>query len=380
MNIKSSINNFIFRFFQKRRYLHNKRMFNNYFQRIINVNKIDISSDKNLENLWLQKWSVFGVKPTILGWKAFRFYMNNNINFVPNDVARNFIEPVLTPEEYQPFYNDKNSLAMFVDNSWLPKTYFRSMDGKLYNGDYDVVQRESFLDLFNDANKLVVKPAKDMGGKGVTLFFRQGDKFVDSNNNVLTLPYLEKHYKTNFLIQECLIQSAWMAQFNPTSVNTLRIATYRDVKTGKIEIIGAVLRIGGKGAFVDNICSGGSFIFVDENGKLGGKACTEHGIKMSIYNDIDFEHGEFVVPNYDYIKQFVCNVAKRMPHMSLFANDIAIDKDGKPRLIEVNTIQFSYWLYQFNGKPVFSEYTDDLIEYCLKENKKIKSSFCLKYN
>ena len=69
-----------------------------------------------------------------------------------------------------------------------------------------------------------------------------------------------------------------------------------------------------------------------------------------------------------------------MPHMSLFANDVAIDHTGTPRLIEVNTIQFSYWLYQFNGKPVFGPYTDELIEYCLKENKNIRPSFFLKYD
>ena len=171
-----------------------------------------------------------------------------------------------------------------------------------------------------------------------------------------------------------------MSQFNPSSVNTLRIATYRDVNTGRIDVIGAVLRIGGKGSFVDNVCSGGGFIHVDENGKLGKFACNEYGVRQSFYNDIDFENNEFIIPDYDRVKKFVCDVAKRMPHMSLFANDIAIDDKGNPRLIEVNTIQFSYWLYQFNGKSIFGEGTDDLLSYCLAENRKIRPDMYLKYN
>ena len=40
------------------------------------------------------------------------------------------------------------------------------------------------------------------------------------------------------------------------------------------------------------------------------------------------------------------------------------DENGNPKLIEVNTTDFSYWLYQFNGKAAFGEYTDDLLKFC----------------
>ena len=66
--------------------------------------------------------------------------------------------------------------------------------------------------------------------------------------------------------------------------------------------------------------------------------------------------------------------------MSLFANDVAIDENGNPRLIEVNTIQFSYWLYQFNSKSIFGKGTDDLLLYCLAENKKLRPDMYLRYN
>lgn len=372
-----------------RKYLKNKRYkaniayFKSYFKHIIKENNIEeyVKDDSKLMNEWTEKWGVFGYKPLKCGWEAFHSHMKNDINFVPNEIARNFIEPILTPEEYQPFYNDKNSFGLFLPKEWMPKTLFRSMKGMLYNGEYEVVKPNDFLNLFKDLDKIVVKPAKEMGGKGVTLFRRdENGLFVDDRNNELTLEYLKQAYNSEYLIQECMNQSSFMSQFNPSSVNTLRIAVYRDVKSGNLSVIGAVIRIGGKGSFVDNACSGGSYIFIDENGKIGKYACDTLGNKQTVYNDIDFEKNEFIIPEYDRIKQFVFNVAKRMPHMSLFANDIAIDENDNPKLIEVNTTMFSYWLYQFNGKPVFGEYTDDLIKYCLTENKKIKSQVILKYN
>ena len=378
--MKQFIRNLLFSFILRRRYRNSTKMFERYYSRIISYNNIRKPEKNRYFNEWLQKWSVFGYKPTHLGWQAFLPYMNENVNFVPNDVARNFIEPILIPDAYQPFYNDKNSFGLFLDKDWMPKTYFRSINGLLYDENYNAVHESDFMDLFNNVDKLVVKPAKDMGGTGVALFKRSGKIFLDDGNNELSLQYLRKIYGSDYIIQECIEQNEYMAQFNPSSVNTIRIATYRNIKTGEIHIMGAVLRIGAKGAFVDNISSGGLSIFIDENGKLNKYLRDKYGKTRTIHNDIDFANEEFIIPNFDKVKQFVIEVAKRMPHMSLFANDVTIDTKGNPRLIEVNTTMISYSPYQYNGVPFFGEYTDDLIEHCLKENKKIKPSIFLKYN
>ena len=380
MDIRQKIRRVIGSYLLHRYYLGNKRMFAGYFSKIKRLNSdIKIPSNTARQKAWLKKWEVFGEKPNLLGYQVFSHFMGENVNFVPNEIARTFIEPVLTPNEFQPFYNDKNSFNLFLDEQWLPKTYYRSMNGRLYNGEYKSVARGDFL-CFKNVEKVVVKPSRDMGGKGVTLFCKKDGSFIDGDGHVLSLDYLEKFYGTNYLIQECLRQHPFMVQFNPTSINTLRIATYRDVKSGDIVVLGAVLRMGGKGSFVDNACSGGSFVFVDENGRLGKKVCNEYGQMTSIHNDIDFENNEFIVPNYDKIRSFVIRVAERMPHMSLFANDVVLDEGGNPKLIEVNTIQFSYWFYQFNAKPVFGEYTDDLITYCQKEMGKVGIGIELKYS
>lgn len=367
----------------KRYYNRNKKLFEAYFQKILKQNPDITTYDIIGAEEWTKKWSVFGVTPSIYGFKLYNHYIKNDSNIVPNEIARNFIEPILTPQEYQPFYNDKNSFGMIFDKDWMPKTYLRSMNGLLYDGNYECISttKSSMENLFENAKELIVKPAKDMGGKGITLFkLNDNKKYVDDKGNALTLEYLSKIYRTNYLVQEKFEQNLFMSQFNPTSVNTLRIAVYRNVKTGQLDILGGFLRMGGKGSFVDNISSGGSSVPINvENGSLGKYACDKSRVKHSVYNDINFAENNFIIPNWDKVKEFVFSVAKRMPHMKLFANDIAIDINGNPKLIEVNTTDFSYMFYQVSGTPVFGKYTDDLICFCLDENKNIRPTTILKY-
>ena len=380
MSIQQKIKETLKSYLLHRYYVGNRKMFAGYFSKIKQLNPdIKMPSDAARQKEWLKKWGVFGEKPNLLGYQVFSHFMGENVNFAPNEVARNYIEPILIPYEFQPFYNDKNSFDLLLDKQDLPKTYYRSIDGKLYDGAYNFVSKEDFLK-FPNIDKVIVKPSRNMGGIGVTLFHRDGEKFIDEKEHVLAWEYLEKAYCKNYLIQECLKQNPFMAQFNPTSINTLRIATYRDVKTGNIIILGALLRMGKRGAFVDNVTSGGAFVSVDENGKLGKEVlCDVYGHTTSVYNDIDFSNREFVIPNYDKVKSFVLRIAKRMPHMSLFANDVFIDESGNPKLMEVNTTHISCRLFQF-FQPMFGVYTDDLIAYCKKEMSNVRMGTVLKYN
>ncbi len=372
--------NLIYKLIIVKRRLSVKKMFERYFSHIINVSKTDNKARASAIDSWVKKWCVFGDTPTTKSFEAYTRFMNEDINTVPNDIARNYIEPILTPEEFQPFYNDKNSLGLIISPEWLPRTLFRSVNGLLYDGEYNAINKEEFNKLFYGVERIIVKPSRDMGGHGVSLFIKRDDGcFYDNENNKISLNFLLERYDRNFLIQECLNQSAYMKQFNPTSVNTLRIATYRDVNNGEIHILGAVLRIGGKGAFIDNACSGGSFVSVDDNGCLGKYACTQYGQTSVMYNGINFATSTFIIPEYDKIKEFAKSVAKKLPHMSLFANDIAIDENGNPKLIEINTTDFSYWFYQFNGRAVFGKHTDNIIEYAKREQSRLKATIIQKY-
>ena len=320
------------------------------------------------EKAWLKKWRALDRNVSPMSYRYYYNYLGADSNIVPPDTARQFIEPILNPGDSERFYNDKNSFGLFIDAEDMPKTLFRYIGDSLYDGEYNSVSPDNLNYHLSSVNQVIVKPAKELGGAGIVFFDRKGDVLVNKDNEPLSIELLKKMYKRDFLIQECFVQSDYIAQFNNTSINTIRLNTYRDIKSGEIHILGAVLRIGPKGSRVDNASLGGVFIGIDDNGKLGSCAFDKYGNKYTGYNDLDFSNSEFSIPNWDKVKAFAIKISKRVPHMRLFALDIVLDANNNPKLIEVNSNNFSVYFLQLTKQPVFGEFTDDIIEYCL-ENK-----------
>ena len=138
-----------------------KIMFNTFFRKIIEQNpQTKGSYDKESLQKWRKKWSIFGMKPNDNLYLFYRCNIGDNEDIVPNDIARSYIEPILTPQEFQPFYNDKNSFGIFIDKNMMPRTYFRSMNGMLYDEDYRAVKGTDFEEIIKDAKELLVKHQK----------------------------------------------------------------------------------------------------------------------------------------------------------------------------------------------------------------------------
>ena len=124
------------------------------------------------------------------------------------------------------------------------------------------------------------------------------------------------------------------------------------------------MRIGAKGNCIDNAHGGGMFVGVDSNGKLGKFVCNWLGETKTIFNNIDFEHNDYFVPNFEEICKFAVNVSEKIIHHNLIALDIALNEENKPVLIESNLGGFSAWFFQFTNGSAFGEYTDEIMEYC----------------
>ena len=77
----------------------------------------------------------------------------------------------------------------------------------------------------------------------------------------------------------------------------------------------------------------------------------------------------FVIPEFFKVKQFAIEIGKCIPHFHCIALDIMIDYLGNPRLIEYNISAFSTWLFQFTTGAAFGDYTDEVIEYCVKHKE-----------
>ena len=320
------------------------------------------------ENLFKKKWSKLSSDVMVEYYRCFSQYIGADIDILSGNISVRFIEPILNPLKYRDYYEDKNIYGKQFPKNWLPKTYLRNMNGIFMDEDYNVIKGFSnkFLSsLVKNVDRCVIKPTvNSCSGQRVRVFQRKDEYLLDQYGEILSLEMLLREYRDNFIIQECVEQSEFMAQFNSTSVNTLRIVVYRSVTDNNLYVTNSILRIGLKDSVIDNAHAGGVFIGIDNNGKLGNVLSNTFGVKQTIFNGINFKELGYVIPNYNNVMLFSKNIAQQIPHHRLIALDIALDSNNNPRLIEYNIGAFSYWLFQFVEQPALKGYTDEIIDYC----------------
>lgn len=343
-----------------------KRNYIKLYKKYIKINP-ELRLPAEGEKEWVEKWRRYDKKITPISYRIFSRYIGPDINILPMEVCVNFIEPILTPNNLASFYCDKNSFGLLYPQDYMPKTFIHNISGKYYDASYKPIDKT--IDSYIYTDEIIVKPATESSGNGVELFKKENNVFVNVKKEVLNEEYLNREYKSDFLIQERFEQSEYLSQFNQSSLNTIRISTYRDVKTGEFKYLRSFLRIGSEGAIVDNAHAGGKFIGIDDFGRFGKYLCDQYGVKYDIHNGIDFSRNEFVIPNYDNVKKFAIEVSEKFIHHSLLALDIILDKYNTPKLLEVNIQGFGGWAFQFTSGTCFREYTDDILKYC--EDKKL---------
>lgn len=357
----------------EKRQRHNRTVsYHRFYKQIITHNPgVDQSNEGESE--WLQRWRKYDKKISPLSYRIFSHYIGPNIDILPMEICVNDIEPILTPIEFWEYYSDKCMLDKIIgstaDNQLTPITYLRNIRGKYYVEYCPLASTvESVIESI-PTNKVIVKPSLDNSGHGVQLFSREdGNEFRNKNGELLNSQLLEKTYHSNFLVQECFQQSDFTAQFNPTSVNTIRMATYRDGK-GVVHPLGAIMRIGGAGSFVDNAHAGGMFVGINSNGELGHYLSNQYGERETAFNGVDFLHAKYEVPRFSQIQQFAVRVSSNILHHDLVALDIILDKDNQPKVLETNVQAFSGWLFQFVSCPALGDYTEEVMERCISNRR-----------
>ena len=325
---------------------------------------------------WRDKWSMFGKKPGLSQYRLFSHYIGQNLDIVPENICHDYIEPILNPMRFAGYYSDKNVFDKLFPKGYFPKMLIRKMGGKYYTKDYELITELTDVklnDLLRDSSngRIVIKPSIDgISGRGVQVFEHSGNTWKGINvNHCLSIDYTDSG--GNFIVHEAIEQNEYINQFNPTSVNTLRLSLYRSVKDDVCHVTGAILRIGGKDSVVDNAHAGGCFVGIHEDGSFGHKVFDQYGRSRTMFNNIDFT-ADYKYPNWENVIMFAKSVGKYIPHHRLIALDIVLDKESSPHLIEFNIIGYSPWLFQYTAAPAFGRYTSEILDYCKQHNNEME--------
>ena len=178
----------------------------------------------------------------------------------------------------------------------------------------------------------VAKPSDGTRGEGVSKLdcgsaLQEGQAFFD------------RARAQNLILEEFVRQHPDLSAVNPSSLNTLRIATLRD-KQGVVHVIGASLRAGGAGSVADNLHAGGVQYPVDiKTGLIIHGGMTHDGQKDILFHpSTHTKMIGFQIPNWEQVIASVKEAAAIPPHLRYIGWDVAITEDGC-ELIEANLAQ-----------------------------------------
>ena len=262
------------------------------------------------------------------------FYSRTGVftkEYVPTNLYHCEILPRANMHPFNEAYGDKNMCDVLFPKDKVAHNVIKNMNGYYYLEGKPVSEEEA-LSFCQNIDDVVIKPSMSYSGQGVqSLSVKDGKTNIDN----LTIAQLFKKYDKNWLIQKKVKQHAGMSALNPTSVNTLRILSYRSGM--EVLIIYTVVRIGRKGQVIDNQCAGGISTTVTKDGKLGKYAFGGYSTDNVETTDSGVVLDGYQIPSYDKAIAFVQDLHKYLPFFNLVGWDVAIQENGEPILIEWNT-------------------------------------------
>lgn len=297
-------------------------------------------------------------------------------HYLTRSMAVHYIFPYFNRYDFVPAYMDKNIQGRLLGlpdekyNILYPETVIYNSNGIFFKSSGEECSRNEVLEILESCESdIILKPTVETyGGHGVV---RIKANSIDKNFSAL----MDK-YKYNYIFQKAVVQHPVMAEFNATSVNTVRIVTYRGFDK-KIKTLYAVLRFGGEGAVMDNACSGGGFTGINiATGELLNR-------KRYSYFLMDAPmlptHLPNTIPFWERIQAAALTLHKRLPQLGIVGWDFSISPGGTPVLIEFNPrpgIGF-----QSAIGPIFSkEELDEIMAHVSKHQTKYRPFSVIRFS
>jgi len=130
-----------------------------------------------------------------------------------------------------------------------------------------------------------------------------------------------------WIIEEKIVQVPETAQWNPTSVNTVRLPAI--LHDDKFTVIGPLFRTGRAGAIADNAGAGGIFACIDPQ---TGIICTDGIDKKGVYYEkhpnSGLQYKGWQVPKWKELLEFAEQIHREVPHHKYLGWDFALTEKG----------------------------------------------------
>lgn len=224
-------------------------------------------------------------------------------------------------------YNSRNDMKIFDDKPLFNKEFEKFVKRKWLNIQDSVF--EDFVEFTKSCKEFIVKPADGYYGLGVR------KEVVNSSVDLKNL--YDKLYKENALIEEIIVQLDDLSEFNPTSVNTLRVVTMYS-GDGNVEITTANLRMGnGLDKCADNFHHNGIAALLDIDTGIVRTTGIDKYLNTYVRHPLSGKQiVGYTIPFWDEVKEKVVEAALIKTTVGYVGWDVAIGKDGDIFIIEGN--------------------------------------------
>jgi hypothetical protein len=302
-------------------------------------------------------------------WHQYLYSRNGlySEKYIPASVYVSSIIYRLNDFQYSPAYVDKGFYDTLFPDVNRPKTYVKNVNGFYYD-DKNPITKEEAIYRCSNLNDAIIKPSVfGTWGEGVKLFHTENGVIPEMG---MSINDLFAQYKKGFIVQSKLEQHPDLANLNPTSVNTIRVMSYR--RENEVIILYAIIRIGRKGKVVDNETAGGIKADIDlQTGRIKGPAFGSPTEPNMPQTDSGAILDKYLIPSFPQVLDFVKDLHLRLPYFKLIGWDISVDTNGNPVMIEWNK---SAELSQVAHGPAFGDYTEEILAAALKERNTLIQS------
>lgn len=285
-------------------------------------------------------------------------YSRNGIwseKYIPVSIYNSEIIWRLNKFHFRYAYSDKGFYDTLFYGINRPRTIVKNVNGYYYDDHQPLTEAEA-IERCSNLKEAIIKPSLGgTWGAGVKLLQTTNGIVTDKNQSIKKL--FDSYKEQRFIVQERLEQHPDLAKLNPTSLNTIRVMSYR--KGDEIIILYAVIRIGRKGQVIDNETAGGIKADIDLlTGRIKGCAMGSPKEPLMPFTDVGTPTDGYQIPCFDKILEIVKEMHFRLPYFNLVGWDMSVDKDGKPTLIEWNR---AAELSQAAHGPAFGDMTEEIL-------------------
>lgn len=151
--------------------------------------------------------------------------------------------------------------------------------------------------------------------------------YGDEESLICKYKKLHLNEGTQWIAEGLVVQDSFMAVWNKTSVNTIRMPSF--LTGGQSVIFRPFIRTGRAGAMVDNAGAGGIFAVIDETtGRIITDGADEAFNRYERHPDANIDFRGWQVPRWNELLRLTETAHRQMSQHKYIAYDFALTKDG----------------------------------------------------